>query len=319
LARQHEAAGWAPRSCIRIRSQENKLKRTKIALALPSYDRQRLSGIRRGWCPPLTTPGGRRVARSDAGDAHRLSLSEALSISENRSSQGETTVRKRFWHLSNSLFARTHHAFRIWGLDARSATPGAIKIRIKYTFISSAEAIFAVTALICRDQRHTVPRHRHDRRKSSSSTAVTRLGRTGTSTVLIDPHDTHLADFRGEKLSGRVRLERFLQTGFAESLPRDLRQRERDHSIRGTCSTTRSGKLATAGALRLEPPPRSLLLVVLVIPVEVVFIFLIVIVAVLGLSRSAVGLKDLVVPQLAIGAVLGEQLGMRAAFDRPAP
>src|SRR4029079_4249233 len=40
-----------PRSCIRIHSQENVLKRTKIALALPSYDRQRLSGIRRGWCP----------------------------------------------------------------------------------------------------------------------------------------------------------------------------------------------------------------------------------------------------------------------------
>jgi hypothetical protein len=27
------------------------LKRTKIVLALPSYNRQRLSGIRRGWCP----------------------------------------------------------------------------------------------------------------------------------------------------------------------------------------------------------------------------------------------------------------------------
>jgi hypothetical protein len=26
------------------------LKRTKIVLALPSYHRQRLSGIRRGWC-----------------------------------------------------------------------------------------------------------------------------------------------------------------------------------------------------------------------------------------------------------------------------
>ena len=31
------------------------------------------------------------MLRSDVGDAHRLSLSEALSISENRSSQGETT------------------------------------------------------------------------------------------------------------------------------------------------------------------------------------------------------------------------------------
>jgi hypothetical protein len=81
------------------------LKRPKIALALPSYDRQRLSGIRRGWCPSLEIPGDQRVARSDAGDAHRLSLSEALSISENRSSQGETTVRKRFPRLSKSPFA----------------------------------------------------------------------------------------------------------------------------------------------------------------------------------------------------------------------
>src|SRR3954468_5616985 len=39
------------RSCIRIRSQEDTLWRTKIVLALPSYNRQRLSGIRRGWCP----------------------------------------------------------------------------------------------------------------------------------------------------------------------------------------------------------------------------------------------------------------------------
>jgi hypothetical protein len=49
--RQLKAAARASRSCIRIRSRENMLKRPKIALALPSYDRQRLSGIRRGWCP----------------------------------------------------------------------------------------------------------------------------------------------------------------------------------------------------------------------------------------------------------------------------
>src|SRR5205085_10761552 len=48
---QRSLSGPAPRSCIRNRSQENSLKRTEVALALPSYDRQRLSGIRRGWCP----------------------------------------------------------------------------------------------------------------------------------------------------------------------------------------------------------------------------------------------------------------------------
>src|ERR1700733_6017700 len=43
------AAQPVPRSCIRNQSRENVLKRTKIVLALPSFDRQRLSGIRRGW------------------------------------------------------------------------------------------------------------------------------------------------------------------------------------------------------------------------------------------------------------------------------
>src|SRR4051794_36406915 len=59
--------------------------------------------------------------------------------------------------------------------------------------------------------------------------------------------------------------------------------------------------------------PRSLLLIVLV---EIVFILVAVLVDV---SRRAMRLVDLVVPQLAIGAVPGEQFGMRAALDRPAP
>src|SRR3954451_20236720 len=66
--------------------------------------------------------------------------------------------------------------------------------------------------------------------------------------------------------------------------------------------------------------PRSLLVVIVL--VEIVFILVevvFVIVTIVGLSRSAVGLMGLVVPQLAIGAVPGEQLGMRAALDRPAP
>ncbi|QQO22505.1 hypothetical protein JJB98_22490 [Bradyrhizobium diazoefficiens] len=50
------------------------------------------------------------MARSDAGDAHRLSLSEALSISESRSSQGETTIAKRFRSQSKSLFAASPRA-----------------------------------------------------------------------------------------------------------------------------------------------------------------------------------------------------------------
>jgi hypothetical protein len=68
-----------PRSCIRNQSRENLLKRTKIVLALPSYHRQRLSGIRRGWCPShflrKIAQGIERVIRSDSGVAHRLSSS----------------------------------------------------------------------------------------------------------------------------------------------------------------------------------------------------------------------------------------------------
>ena len=100
-ADQREAASRVPRSCIRVRSREDVLKRTKIVLALPSYNRQRLSGIRRGWCPPCDPKRIRRVLRSDVGDAHRLSLSDALSISENQPSQGETQQKKRFFCLQN--------------------------------------------------------------------------------------------------------------------------------------------------------------------------------------------------------------------------
>jgi hypothetical protein len=55
-----------------------RLKRTKIVLALPSYNQQRLSGIRRGWCPANPEKQGGWVFRSDAGVAHRLSLSARL-------------------------------------------------------------------------------------------------------------------------------------------------------------------------------------------------------------------------------------------------
>jgi hypothetical protein len=57
-----------PKSISRELAQE-----TTIVLALPDFDRQRLSGIRRGWCRPGHETG--RVIRSDSGDAHRLSLS----------------------------------------------------------------------------------------------------------------------------------------------------------------------------------------------------------------------------------------------------
>jgi 2-polyprenyl-6-methoxyphenol hydroxylase-like FAD-dependent oxidoreductase len=54
----------------------------------------------------------------------------------------------------------------------------------------------------------------------SGSIAAAMLGRAGISTVLIDPHESYPADFRVEKLSGHVQVERFLKTGIAESVLR---------------------------------------------------------------------------------------------------
>lgn len=54
----------------------------------------------------------------------------------------------------------------------------------------------------------------------SGSTAAAMLGRAGISTVLIDPHASYPADFRVEKLSGHVQVERFLRTGIGESVLR---------------------------------------------------------------------------------------------------
>jgi hypothetical protein len=45
-------------------------------------------------------------------------------------------------------------------------------------------------------------------------------GRAGISTVPIDPHGTYPTDFRVEKLSGHVQIERFLRTGIGESVLR---------------------------------------------------------------------------------------------------
>lgn len=74
------------------------------------------------------------------------------------------------------------------------------------------------------------------------------------------------------------------------------------------------GEIDQTGSVlpELNARPRSLLVLI----VEIVII---VIAAVLGVSRRAMRLVDLVVPQLAIDAVPGEQLGVGAPLDRPAP
>ncbi len=54
----------------------------------------------------------------------------------------------------------------------------------------------------------------------AGSTAAAMLGRAGIPTLLIDPHQTYPFDFRVEKLSGDEQLERFYQTGIADSVLR---------------------------------------------------------------------------------------------------
>jgi hypothetical protein len=72
-------------------AQEKNLKRTNIVLALPSYDRQRLSNIRRGWCPSQSNKT-ERVVRSDASEAHRLSLSARVLSAHHRQVKAKTAA-----------------------------------------------------------------------------------------------------------------------------------------------------------------------------------------------------------------------------------
>jgi 2-polyprenyl-6-methoxyphenol hydroxylase-like FAD-dependent oxidoreductase len=54
----------------------------------------------------------------------------------------------------------------------------------------------------------------------AGSTAAAMLGRAGVSVILVDPHSIYPPDFRVEKLSGYGQIERFRQTGLAETVLR---------------------------------------------------------------------------------------------------
>lgn len=51
----------------------------------------------------------------------------------------------------------------------------------------------------------------------AGSTAAAMLGRAGIATTLIDPHQVYPPDFRVEKLSGQLQVERFRKTGVADA------------------------------------------------------------------------------------------------------
>ena len=54
----------------------------------------------------------------------------------------------------------------------------------------------------------------------AGSSAAAMLGRAGISAVLIDPHRLYPPDFRVEKISGDLQVERFRRTGIADAVLR---------------------------------------------------------------------------------------------------
>ncbi len=124
-------------------------------------------------------------------------------------------------------------------------------------------------------------------------------GLAGISAALVDPRRADASKPNIEKVRGLASAEP-LRQGITESV------------LGRACLGDEIwiGHGAPPGAER----PQSFLLVVL-ITLEV-FILVIIVAVVVGVSRRAMGLVNLIVPQLAIGAVPGEQLGMGAALDR---
>jgi hypothetical protein len=76
------------------------------------------------------------------------------------------------------------------------------------------------------------------------STAAAMLGRAGIPTVLVDPRKIYPPDFRVEKVSGGVQLDRFWKTGLADAV---------------LSSATRDGEnwIARFGWLDTEPSIRN--------------------------------------------------------------
>jgi hypothetical protein len=137
-----------PGSCIRNQSQENLLKRTKIVLALPSYNRQRLSGIRRGWCPFRSqeiAQGNERVIRSDSGVAHRLSLSARVLSAVGSQVKAKRQRKKPLWRLHNRLRrARRGQSTRVangwfWSETSAAIRNGMCRREIRRSLSRKAE------------------------------------------------------------------------------------------------------------------------------------------------------------------------------------
>ena len=144
------------------------------------------------------------------------------------------------------------------------------------------------------------------------------VGRALLPTVLIDPHSTYPFDFRVEKLSGDPvkqacdaqamgKARSFLSVSIDEGVHWRLQQ------------WVRFAKLVQprAAASRRHSPGEDVRRSLFVAIVLVVFLFIVIVVDFV-VRLSGVERVALVIPELAIEAIPGEQLRMRAALDRPA-
>jgi hypothetical protein len=137
-----------------------------------------LSSIRRGWCPSRSKKGLKRVIRSDAGVAHRLSLSARVVSTVDSQVKVKRQGWKRLWRLQNRPLPATRKAppgqaaegsatalFRFYPDIIRVAAPHPIPRSTRQTTPADPEDATGSTrgrnfALNPRHPRH----HRHHRR-----------------------------------------------------------------------------------------------------------------------------------------------------------
>jgi len=198
------------------------------------------------------------VIRSDSGVAHRLSSSARVLSAAGSQVKAKRQRKKRLWHMHNwrareiqptlesrlgeadggeSLYARTTHSPSCsvaTGAKSGQTRLNANITRVIYDYQAPCPEYDQKPALklkICLP--FPVQSWAGNPGQAmkytdiaiiggglAGSTAAAMLGRAGISAVLIDPHPLYLPDFRVEKLSGDLQVERFRKTGIAEAVLR---------------------------------------------------------------------------------------------------
>src|SRR5882724_3757572 len=136
--------------------------------------------------------------------------------------------------------------------------------------------------------------------------AKTEAGRRPTTFARCRP----TTDCLGAPSAGSVSWPDWLK-GCCERQARDFRRDRRSATLRRAGNRGTAGWLEAGVGRQSKRRPRSLLLVVLII----IIVFILVLVVIIGESGRVVRRMALVIPELAVDAVGGEQLRMRAALD----